>query len=61
MKVDDSWNNFIYSHPNGGLLIELYREEWDTSYVVMARELHPEMNVNGLYWRLTGIAKELGA
>ena len=31
--------------------VEIIRMEWDSSQVVTVCEIHPAMNVAGLYWR----------
>jgi hypothetical protein len=41
-----------------GILCEFMRETWDKSLICKSSELPPEMNINGLYWRLTGIGRQ---
>lgn len=49
---------WIGSGPPFGVLLELMRYEWDETWIVKREEIHPWVNAVGLYWRLTGIAKE---
>ena len=54
----DGWRNWIGDEPPEGKLIQWWREEWDKPTTGYAHEISPYANINGLYWRLTGIAKE---
>lgn len=55
--VLDGWKNYEYNRPPCGVLVQIWRYEWESPSVVVSGFLHPEMNVNGLYWRLTGIGR----
>lgn len=52
------WDTYNWGIPPDGVLIEIYRPEWNHPRVCYRHELHPQMNAVGLYWRLTGIGKE---
>jgi hypothetical protein len=54
----EGWHNWIGDGPPPRKLIRLWREEWETPKVCYPEDIHPEMNVCGLWWQLTGIAKE---
>jgi len=54
----DGWRNWMGDTPPEGKLIQWWREEWDKPTTGYAHEISPYANVTGLYWRLTGIAKE---
>jgi hypothetical protein len=49
---------YIYEAPPDGVLIELWRPEWSKRHVCYRHELDPLTNVQGLYWRITGIGRE---
>jgi len=54
----EGWRNWIGDAPPEGKLIQWWREEWDKPTTGYSSEISPYANINGLYWRLTGIAKE---
>jgi hypothetical protein len=54
----DGWRNWIGDTPPEGKLIQWWREEWDKPTTGYSHEINPYANINGLYWRLTGIGKE---
>lgn len=56
--IADGWTQWMYEHPPFGKLIQIHRPEWIDSPLCYREEMHPEANVYGLYWRLTGIGKE---
>lgn len=53
-----SYTAWIGSGPPFGVLLELMCCEWDETRIVKREEIYPWVNAVGLYWRLTGIAKE---
>lgn len=60
--ITEGWLGWIDSPPRtylGGdnYPIEIMRQSWDKPVVIYAKDLHPEFNVAGLYWRATGIYK----
>jgi hypothetical protein len=61
MNWEEGWSIFEPSsglYPDKDALIEIMRPEWNRSNVMYWRDANPMMNIYGLYWRLTGIAKE---
>lgn len=40
------------------VLIQWKRATWSKPVTGFPWDLHPEANINGLYWRLTGIGKQ---
>lgn len=57
LKPEDGWNHWIWGAPPD-VLIQVNREGWHSPSVLYPKDVHPEANINGLYWRLTGIGKE---
>jgi len=61
-RPEDGWrewvNEWMCSSPPRGVLIQMDRPEWEKPWIAYCEDVHPEMNVAGLYWRLTGIGKE---
>ena len=55
--LTDGWIPWNAQHPPEKL-IQYWRPEWDEPVVGYPSEIHPLMNVYGLYWRMTGIGKE---
>lgn len=55
--VLDGWKNYEYIRPPRGVLVQIWRYEWDKSRVNISGSLESEMNIHGLYWRLTGIGR----
>ena len=49
----DGWIYYMACFPPTGELVELWRHEWgnETSFATAGRDLRPEFNVAGLYWR----------
>lgn len=56
--MEDGWHDYMNNAPPKGILVLFWREGWDKPLVGYSDRLHPESNVCGLYWKLTGIAKE---
>lgn len=63
MKFDptEGWMDWLSSPPRihlgGDCPIEIMRPEWDKPSVIYTKDMNPEFNVAGLYWRATGIYK----
>jgi hypothetical protein len=68
MRMDESYTPYgLYMNgdpkewiPPSSTLISWMRDTWSQPLVCCKEDLHPMMNVNGLYWKLTGIACEQG-
>ena len=54
--LDNDWHDYIYSSPPRDVLCKFSRDTGST-WMGYARDFHPEFNVAGLCWRLTGIGK----
>ena len=55
---EDGWYDWTRDYPPFNKLLIVRREEWEKPVVLFRDELNPMTNVNGLKWKLTGIAKE---
>jgi hypothetical protein len=52
---NERWRPYWYPEtqpPPYWLHLEIWRREWPGSRIVTQGEMHPEMNIYGLYWRL---------
>lgn len=38
-------------HPREYRVIQIFRHGWDSPQTLAWEDIHPAMNVNGLYWR----------
>jgi hypothetical protein len=48
----DGWNYYMAIRPKRSVLIEMWRAEWgNETHFCRPRDLQPEFNVAGLYWR----------
>lgn len=47
----DGWHDWCYSSPYAHDRVEAMRHDWAEPKTLSPRELHPMMNVSGLYWR----------
>lgn len=45
------YSDWIVIHPPQDEPVEAMRAEWDSPSLIVPREMNPEMNVWGLYWR----------
>lgn len=54
----EGWTSWMYEHPPYGVMIQWWREGWDSPETGYAGDISPYANVSGLYWRLTGIGRE---
>jgi hypothetical protein len=57
LQLQNGWHRWIYSYPPD-VLIEMRRPEWNEHYIGYKTDLQPEMDIGGLYWRMTGIGRE---
>lgn len=55
---DESWMDWSYRQPPRGILIQVWREAWETPTVTTRENIPLETNIIGLKWRLTGIGRE---
>ena len=55
---EDGWIDWMTWTPPKDKLIQYKHEDWDTTMVGYPKDLHPETNIYGLKWRLTGIGKQ---
>lgn len=58
MTLDSSWREMVYSIPPPDVPVLLARREWAEARVVNVDEIPMWFNACGLFWKLTGIAKE---
>lgn len=56
--LEDGWHSWMYTTPPDKKMIMWTRDGWDSPSVGYRKDVHPEANVNGLYWKLTGIGRE---
>lgn len=61
-KSDHGWHHYMHQTPQEGVLVE-FRQMVENllpipNWVGYKEDLHPEMNVAQLHWRLTGIGKQ---
>lgn len=51
-KIPDGMRNWCYDPPPYLMeTVELWREGWTETRVTGRRDIHPQTNVYGLYWR----------
>ena len=58
LLIEDGWTQWLYRDPPFGVLIQIFREGWKKPTITKREDIHPEADVCGLYWRLTGIGRE---
>lgn len=55
LLADGGWRSWSIFHsstdPRGHEAVELLRREWSAPYVFRMADVHPGMNIHGLYWR----------
>ena len=51
------WHNWMLYQPPEGCLLQFIREEWSEPILRTPEQIHPLANVNGLFWRMTGIGR----
>jgi hypothetical protein len=45
------WRHWGDTHPSPSAVVEAWRREWQCVEVLRLADMHPAMNVAGLYWR----------
>ncbi len=53
MPPGDGWRSYAHTPPIpfSGCTIELWRDGWDAPWVGKYQDIHPQMNIYGLWWR----------
>lgn len=54
---DGEWWLWQHKYPPVGVLIQVSRLDGQQPIVTYPEDIHPELNVHELFWRLTGIGK----
>jgi hypothetical protein len=57
LSGENEWCMWMYEAPPFGALIQICREEWEEPSLAKREDCRPELNIYGLYWRLTGIGR----
>lgn len=52
--LNRGFRHWMDQRPPHGIVVELYRREWPTGYVMDRDDVRPETNVYGLWWRIPG-------
>lgn len=56
--MGNEWTHSLVRRAPLGILCAFMRESWDKPVICKSSDWRPEVDLNGLYWKLTGIGKE---
>lgn len=58
MSTEEGWREWALEGPPRGVLLQVTRSGWEKVMIAREKDIDPMANAVGLYWKLTGIARQ---